>query len=198
MTLIGWLDRKLSTQTNKQILYSRISMARTSLGPWKFIRNMGSLSHWGLIMAPVQEANSDNLGKSFRFSTQWLCVHIIHGKRAISVRAIEVILNIVINLVFVASSPSISYFFNLYLWHDILIYLYGFLSWTVISVYTCYRNTWPPTWNNVHYDKAKTRISLRNHSILQYSLRTIAPTERPAMILSRLQHHLHVVISKSR
>ena len=26
-------------------------MARTSLGPWKFIWNMGSSSHWGLIMA---------------------------------------------------------------------------------------------------------------------------------------------------
>ena len=48
-------------------LYSRTSMARTSLEPWKFVRDMGNSSHWGLIMAPVQEANSDNLGKSFRF-----------------------------------------------------------------------------------------------------------------------------------
>ena len=31
--------------------YSKTSMARTSLGPWKFIRDMGSSSHWGLIMA---------------------------------------------------------------------------------------------------------------------------------------------------
>ena len=45
-------------------------MARTSLGPWKFVRDMGSSSPRGLIMAQVQEANSDNLGKSFRFSTQ--------------------------------------------------------------------------------------------------------------------------------
>ena len=58
--------------------YSRTSMARTSLGPWKFVRDMGSSSHWGLIMAPVQEANSDNLGKSFRFSTQWLYVECTH------------------------------------------------------------------------------------------------------------------------
>ena len=58
--------------------YSRISMARTSLGPWKFVRDMGSSSHWGLIMAPVQEANSDDLGKSFRFSTQWLYVECTH------------------------------------------------------------------------------------------------------------------------
>ena len=50
--------------------YSRTSMARTPLGPWKFVRDMGSSSHWGLIMAPGQEANSDNLGKSFWFSTQ--------------------------------------------------------------------------------------------------------------------------------
>ena len=53
-------------------------MAQTSLGPWKFIRDMGTLSHWGLIMAPVQEANSDNLGKSFWFSTQWLYVECTH------------------------------------------------------------------------------------------------------------------------
>ena len=47
------------------LMYSRTSMAWTSLGPWKFFRDMSSLSHWRLIMAPVQEANSDNLGKSF-------------------------------------------------------------------------------------------------------------------------------------
>ena len=55
----------------KKIIYSRTSMARTSLGPWQFARNMDSSSHWGLIMAQVQEANSDNLGKSLWFSTQW-------------------------------------------------------------------------------------------------------------------------------
>ena len=44
-------------------------MARTSLGPWKLVRDMGSSSHRELIMAPGQEANSDNIGKSFRFST---------------------------------------------------------------------------------------------------------------------------------
>ena len=32
---------------------SRTSMARTSLEPWKFFRDMGSSSHWGLIMTPV-------------------------------------------------------------------------------------------------------------------------------------------------
>ena len=46
-------------------------MARTSLGSWKFVRDMGSSSHCGLVMAPGQEANSDNLGKSFRFATQF-------------------------------------------------------------------------------------------------------------------------------
>ena len=57
---------------------SRTSMARTSLGPWKFVRDMGSSSHRGLIMAQVQEAKSDNLGKSFRFSTQRLYVECTH------------------------------------------------------------------------------------------------------------------------
>ena len=45
-------------------------MAQTSLGPWKFVRDMGSSSHWGLIMEPGQEANCDNLRKSFQSSTQ--------------------------------------------------------------------------------------------------------------------------------
>ena len=60
------------------IFYSRTSMARTSSGPWTFVRDMGSSSHWGLIITPVQEANSDNLGTSFRFSTQWLYVECTH------------------------------------------------------------------------------------------------------------------------
>ena len=51
-------------------LYSRTSIARTPLGPCKSVRAMSSSSQWRLIMAPGQEANSDNLGKSFRVSTQ--------------------------------------------------------------------------------------------------------------------------------
>ena len=46
-------------------IYSRISVARTSLGPWKFVRDMGSSSHWGLIIAQGQKANKNNLGMSF-------------------------------------------------------------------------------------------------------------------------------------
>ena len=51
-------------------LYSKTSVVRTSLGPWKFIREMGSSNHRGLVMAPCQEANGDNLGKSFLSSIQ--------------------------------------------------------------------------------------------------------------------------------
>ena len=50
-------------------IYSRTSTAQTSLGPWKFVRDLGSSSHLGLIMAPDQIANSDNLGDSFRLPT---------------------------------------------------------------------------------------------------------------------------------
>ena len=50
--------------------HNRTSMARTALRPWKFVRDMGSSSHSGLIMTSDQEANSDNLGKSFQFTTQ--------------------------------------------------------------------------------------------------------------------------------
>ena len=35
------------------------------LGQWKFTRDVGSLSHCGLIIVPGREANSDNLGSSF-------------------------------------------------------------------------------------------------------------------------------------
>ena len=48
-------------------MYSWTSMVRTSLGLRKFVRDMGSLNHCGLIKAPVQEANGDNLGNSFLF-----------------------------------------------------------------------------------------------------------------------------------
>ena len=36
--------------------YSRTSVARTLLGPWKLVRDRGSSSKWGLIKAPGQEA----------------------------------------------------------------------------------------------------------------------------------------------
>ena len=50
--------------------YSRTSMARTSMGPQKIVRDMGSSSHWGIIMVPGQEGNSDNLGILFLFPSQ--------------------------------------------------------------------------------------------------------------------------------
>ena len=37
-------------------LYSRTSMAPTPLGPWKLFPDRASLSQWGLIIAPGQEA----------------------------------------------------------------------------------------------------------------------------------------------
>ena len=39
---------------------------QTSLGPWKFVLDMGSSSHWELIIAPGQEVNGDNLGMSYQ------------------------------------------------------------------------------------------------------------------------------------
>ena len=56
---------------NEQANFSRTSMARISLGPWnEFVRDTSSSSHWGLIIAPDQESNSDNSGNIFRFSKQ--------------------------------------------------------------------------------------------------------------------------------
>ena len=53
--------------------YSKTSMARTSLGPWKFIRYLGSSSHWGLIMVSGQEANGDNFKEVFLIHTIIVC-----------------------------------------------------------------------------------------------------------------------------
>ena len=44
---------------------SRSSMAQTSSEQWSNILNMDSSSHWGLIIAPGQEENGDNLGMYF-------------------------------------------------------------------------------------------------------------------------------------
>ena len=38
-----------------RLKYSRTSMARTSFGPWKFVRDMSSSSHRGLIMAQFRK-----------------------------------------------------------------------------------------------------------------------------------------------
>ena len=57
--------------------YSRTSMAWTALGLWKFVRDMDSSSHWGLIIAPRQDANGDNLGMSFREVFFYLCYKIV-------------------------------------------------------------------------------------------------------------------------
>ena len=45
-----------------RVIYSRTSSGRTSLGPWKFVSDMGISSHEGIIIAPGQEANGDYLG----------------------------------------------------------------------------------------------------------------------------------------
>ena len=52
------------------LLNSRTLVAQTSLRPWKLVRDMGSSSHWGLIMVLGQEANDSDLGKSFQSSLQ--------------------------------------------------------------------------------------------------------------------------------
>ena len=67
MTVLNYTINSVRFNNN---IYSQTSMAGTSLGPWEFVRNMGSTSYWGLIMAPGQEAKGDNLGESFRSSKQ--------------------------------------------------------------------------------------------------------------------------------
>ena len=62
----SWKGRRMQNSANDSIdIYSRTSMVWTSLGPQKIVRDMGSSSHWGLIMVPDQEENRDNLGIFF-------------------------------------------------------------------------------------------------------------------------------------
>ena len=62
--------------------YSRTSMVRTSLGPWKFVQDMDSSSHRGLILAPDQETNGDNSGLSFpTYIIMVCCVYSLESPR---------------------------------------------------------------------------------------------------------------------
>ena len=57
-------------------------MAWTFLGPWKFVRDMGRSSHWGLLLAPGQEANDDGLGIFFFF---FFFFYLLHNNGMLSV-----------------------------------------------------------------------------------------------------------------
>ena len=61
-------------------MYSWCFMAQTSLEPWKFILDMGSLSHWGLIIVSSQEPNWDHLEMSFPSSknNSLECTHYLN------------------------------------------------------------------------------------------------------------------------
>ena len=52
------------------LLYGRTTHGSNVFGTMEIVRDIGSLSLWELIMVPIQEANGDNLGKSFRSSMQ--------------------------------------------------------------------------------------------------------------------------------
>ena len=51
--------------TRTYSMYNWNSVARTALGPWKFVQDMIYSSHWGLITVPGQEANGDIFGEIF-------------------------------------------------------------------------------------------------------------------------------------
>ena len=60
-----------------QPIYSRTSMARTLLGPWKIVRAMGSSSQWRLVMAPGREANIANSGKSINLLHNYCMLSVL-------------------------------------------------------------------------------------------------------------------------
>ena len=69
MELWNASKRRSASDEYREHIYSRTSMARTFLGSLKFVLDMGSSSHWELIIA--KEANGDNLGMAFRSSIKW-------------------------------------------------------------------------------------------------------------------------------
>ena len=81
----GYLENRillkpvLGAYTASQTLCSQTSMARTSFGPWHFVRDIGSSSHWGLIIAPGQEANADNLGMYIFYTFRWAILMSTHN-----------------------------------------------------------------------------------------------------------------------
>ena len=65
---LSTLGKKL---TDDILKYSRTSMARTSFGPCNLFEiGRATEGYKNVITAPGQEANGDNLGISFRSSTQ--------------------------------------------------------------------------------------------------------------------------------
>ena len=68
----------MSSKLLSTIYYIRTSMARTSLGPWIFVLDVGSPSDFGIIITLGQEANGDNLGTSFLSSIEYWYVECSH------------------------------------------------------------------------------------------------------------------------
>ena len=64
-------------------------MARTSSEAWKFVQDMGSSNHCGLIMASGQEANSDNLGNLFDFLQNNCMLRVLIRIASMSTRNIQ-------------------------------------------------------------------------------------------------------------
>ena len=56
-------------------------MARTYFGPWKILLDMGSSRHRGLIIAPVNETNRNNLGICFRSSIKQCYIEYTNWNR---------------------------------------------------------------------------------------------------------------------
>ena len=58
------VKRKPTFRYMSKAEYSQTSIARTSLGPQKFVLDMDSSNHLGLIIAPGQEVTGDKLEMS--------------------------------------------------------------------------------------------------------------------------------------
>ena len=74
--MLSWSKQKINIVTHRKdhklyslyivSKYSETSKGQTSLGPWKYVLDMVSLSYCGLVVAPGQDANRDTLGVPYR------------------------------------------------------------------------------------------------------------------------------------
>ena len=67
--VFAWLTRNLVENAGSlsNLNYSWIPVAWRSLGPWKFVQDIGCWSHWGLILVPGQEETAKIQENIFNF-----------------------------------------------------------------------------------------------------------------------------------
>ena len=59
------------------------SIARTPFGIIDFVQDMGSSSHWDLIIVPGQDANDDDITKTYLYNFDSLKTPLLYSKTGV-------------------------------------------------------------------------------------------------------------------